>query len=94
MNKKHRETLRKILSHPASHNVEWKRIERMLIALGADVTETPAGRVKVALNGQERDFHRPHHKNLDDPNEIAALRTFLAAAGVTLDHPFVGDGST
>ena len=91
MNKKHRETLRKILSHPTSHNVEWKRIERMLAALGANLSESSSGRIKVALNGNERDFHRPHHKNLDDPNEIVALRTFLADAGVTIDHPFIGD---
>ena len=87
MNTRHRETLEKILSHPTPHNIEWRRIERLFEALGAELTEGHSGRVKIRLAGHEATFSRPHRKNLQDTNEIAALRKFLADAGVAPDHP-------
>lgn len=82
MNTHHRETLEQIFRHPTSHNIEWRRVEHLFEALGADVTEGHHGRIKVKLNDQEASFHKPHKHNLEDSNEIAGLRRFLTAAGV------------
>ena len=87
MNTRHRETLARIFSHPTPHNIEWRRIEHLLEALGAEVIEGHSGRVKIRLAGQEQTFSRPHRKNLQDTNEIAALRKFLASAGITPEQP-------
>jgi hypothetical protein len=83
MNTRHRETLERIFSHPTPHNIEWRRIEHLLEALGAEVIEGHSGRVKIRLAGQEQTFSRPHRKNLQDTNKIAALRKFLTSAGIT-----------
>jgi hypothetical protein len=86
MNTRHRETLERILSHPTPHNIEWRRIEHLFEALGAEIKEGKSGRVKIRLKGHEATFSRPHRKNLQDTNEIAEIRKFLAGAGITLDE--------
>lgn len=82
MSKKQDETLGKILQHPTSGNIEWRKIERLFESLGGEVIEGHKGRFKVRLAGKEASFSRPHKKNLSDPNEIAAIRKFLASVGI------------
>ena len=89
MSRKHDETLGKIFQHPTSRNIEWRKIERLLDSLGAEVVEGHSGRLKVRLAGKEASFSRPHKKNLSDPNEIGSLRKFLASAGI---QPAVAEG--
>jgi len=39
INKKHQSTLRRIFQDPIRSNIEWKEIEKLLIALGAEISE-------------------------------------------------------
>ena len=74
--------MQEIFGHPISGNLEWRRVESLFESLGADVSETSHGRIKVRLTGQERGFTRPHHKDVTSKDEIMEIRHFLEAAGV------------
>jgi hypothetical protein len=48
LNNHHRDTLRKLFSHPASGNLEWRQVLSLLEAVGT-VSEDHNGKVKVTL---------------------------------------------
>ena len=83
MGKKHRKTLEAIFENPARANVAWSDIEKMLAALGAELSEGSGSRVRVALGGVRAVFHRPHPKKETDKGALMSVRRFLAEAGVT-----------
>ena len=74
--------MQEIFGHPISGNIDWRKVEHLFESLGADVTETSHGRIKVLLNGQEKGFTRPHHKDIASKDEIMEIRHFLEAARV------------
>ena len=63
-------------------NIAWADIERMLIHLGAEVSEGRGSRVRVALKGVRAVFHRPHPQKETDRGAVAAVRRFLIEAGI------------
>lgn len=84
MQHKHAETLSKIFLHPIDMNIDWNKVEHLLENVGAELSETNHGALKVKLNGQEHSFHRGHHaKQIESKDEVIALRHFLESAGVT-----------
>ena len=82
LSKKHNSTLSSIFDVPVKSNIVWKDIEKMLIALGAEVTEGQGSRVRIHLNGVRAVFHRPHPKKEADKGAVVSMRRFLSAAGV------------
>ncbi|HEX4068508.1 MAG TPA: type II toxin-antitoxin system HicA family toxin [Candidatus Babeliales bacterium] len=86
MNKKHRKTLELIFKHPIQANVRWDDIEKLLIALEAEVSEGNGSRVRIALNGVRSVFHRPHPSSETDKGALVAMRKFLENAGVKNDE--------
>jgi hypothetical protein len=85
----HRDTAQAILSHPASHNIEWRDVLSLLQAVG-EVTEEHDGKVKVKLGGEVETLDRPHGKDIDE-QMVVDLRRMLGAAGVTADSRSGGD---
>lgn len=86
MQHKHRETIDKIFTHPIDMNIDWHRVEHLFEHLGAEVSESSHGNLKVQLNGHERAFPRSHHaKQVESKDEVVELRHFLEAAGITPD---------
>ena len=83
MNNKHRKTLQAIFDDPARSDIEWKAIEAMLIAAGAEISEGSGSRVRIALNGVRAVFHRPHPQKETDKGAVKSMRRFLTEAGVT-----------
>jgi hypothetical protein len=79
LNNKHRDTLERILRHPASGNVEWRQVTSLLEAVGA-TTEEDGGNLTVTLGGETEVLHRPHGKDVDEQT-IVDLRRMLARAG-------------
>ena len=75
----HRDTLRKIFQHPASHNIEWRAVVSLLEAVG---TVTVRHDQKVAVKvGTELEFlEPPAGKDVDD-QMIIDLRRMLRNAG-------------
>lgn len=83
MNKSHRKTLEAIFAHPVPGALEWRRIESLFIALGAQTVEGSGSRVRFVLNGVIGTFHRPHPAKEAKPYQVRDARTFLENVGVT-----------
>jgi hypothetical protein len=82
MNGKHRATLEAIFAEPVSGNIEWRRVEALFVALGAEIVEGSGSRVTILLHGRRADFHRPHPGKEALRYRIKAAREFLEKAGV------------
>jgi hypothetical protein len=83
MNKKHRGTLEAIFEDPVRAGIDWRDVEAMLKASGAEITEGKGSRVRIALNGVRAVFHRPHPQKETDKGAVRSLRRYLIQAGVT-----------
>ena len=83
MNSRHRKTLAAVLADPINGNLEWRRIEALLVALGCEVVEGSGSRVTFLLNGERADFHRPHPGKEALRYRVKDVRLFLQRAGVT-----------
>ena len=82
LSKKHRKTLDSIFEDPIRANVLWADIEKLLIALGAEISEGRGSRVRIYYNGVRAVFHRPHPKRETDRGALKSMRRFLIEAGV------------
>ncbi len=82
MNSGHRKTLLAIFSTPVPSALEWRRIESLLIALGAQVIEGAGSRVRFELNGVVASFHRPHPQKEAKQYQVRDAKAFLTQAGV------------
>ncbi len=82
MNKAHQRTLAAIFSHPVPTGLEWRRIEALFIALGAQSIEGSGSRVRFVLNDVIATFHRPHPAKEAKPYQVRDARTFLENSGV------------
>jgi hypothetical protein len=83
MKQKHRKTLDLIFHRPLSGSIKWVDIEKMLIALGAEVSEREGSRVAVFLFNEVRIFHRPHPTPDTDKGAVSNIRKWLESHGVT-----------
>ena len=82
MNKAHRKALEAIFMQPVPANLEWRRLEALLLALGAQAIEGSGSRVRFVLNDVVATFHRPHPAKEAKPYQVRDARTFLENAGV------------
>ena len=82
MNRKHRQTLKSVFENPVRSNVVWSDIEKLLDALGAELSEGRGSRIRIALNGVRAVFHRPHPRKEADKGAIMSMRRFLLEAGI------------
>jgi hypothetical protein len=82
MNATNKKTLKVIFEKPTLGNIEWKKIEKLFIALGASVSEGNGSRVRIRLNDRKAIFHRPHPQKDANKYVIEAVRDFLVNAGV------------
>ena len=82
MNKANRNTFEAVFSQPLPSTLEWRRIEALFIALGANTIEGSGSRVRFELNGVIATFHRPHPAKEAKPYQVRDARTFLELAGV------------
>ena len=81
LNKKQAKTLQAIFESPVRSDVAWSDIEKLLAALGADISEGRGSRVRVALGGVRAVFHRPHPQKETDKGALKSVRRFLSKAG-------------
>ena len=78
----HQKVLQAIYQDPVRSDIAWSRIENLLKALGAEISEGRGSRVRIALNGTRMVFHRPHPKKETDKGALKSVRRFLTTAGV------------
>jgi hypothetical protein len=83
LSSKHRKTLQAIFDNPVRSDVDWKRIESLLCALGGELSEGRGSRIRVALNDVRAVFHRPHPQKETDKGALNSVRRFLKEAGIT-----------
>lgn len=79
---RHRDTLRQIFQHPASHNIEWRAVMSLLEAVG-QVAIRHDGKVAVKLGSSQEFFDPPVGKDIDT-QLVVDLRRMLSMAGY---HP-------
>lgn len=84
LNSEHRDTLEKILRHPASGNIEWRQVRSLLDAVGT-VIEEHNGKLKVTLGDETEVLQPPRGKDIDK-QLIVDLRRMLTRAGFTPDQ--------
>lgn len=82
MDSRHRKTLAAIFETPERANINWREIEALFNALGAEISEGRGSRVRVALNGVRAVFHRPHPRKEANKATVKSVRRFLETAGV------------
>jgi hypothetical protein len=81
-----RRTLDAIFHHPASHNLSWMDVLRLLTHLGT-AYERADGKYSLMINGHHLIFHHPHGKHLD-ASQVADLRHYLTLSGISPDNPY------
>lgn len=77
MNSKHRKTLEAIWAEPVNGNLEWARIEVLLVALGCRCVEGPGSSVTFDWQGRKASFHRPHPGKEALRYRVKAVRELL-----------------
>jgi len=83
MSGKHQKTLQDIFATPPKSNIQWKDIERMLTALGAEITEGNGSRVRISLSGIKAVFHRPHPRKETDKGAVVSMKRFLLTTNIS-----------
>ncbi|MBF0548559.1 MAG: type II toxin-antitoxin system HicA family toxin [Candidatus Riflebacteria bacterium] len=77
MNNKQHKTLENIFSKPTKGNIEFKAIESLLIALGAEKMEGNGSRVAFILKELKWEAHRPHPEKEAKRYQVESVRSFL-----------------
>ncbi len=83
MNSKHKKTLEAIFSNPVNGNLEWARIEALLVATGCRVIEGSGSSVTFEKDGLRAYFHRPHPEKEALRYRVRLVREYLEKIGVT-----------
>lgn len=83
MNSKHSKTLVAIFAKPTPVNIEWARIESLMIAVGCKVVEGNGSRVRFVFGMHVGAFHRPHPAKEAKLYQVEDAREFLTLIGVT-----------
>ncbi len=83
MNSKHKKTLSLVFDDPVSGNIAWSRIEKLLVAAGAETVEGSGSRVRFVKGDEIETFHRPHPVKEAKRYQVLAARSFLIRIGVT-----------
>jgi hypothetical protein len=84
MNKKQRQTLKKIFERPERADINWTNVESLFLSIGAEISEGRGSRVRVALNDTRAVFHRPHPDRVTNKGAVKSVRRFLQEAGVKI----------
>ena len=80
---KYRKTLVTIFTDPVNGNVEWDKIEALLVALGCRVIEGAGSSVTFEKDGIRAYFYRPHPTRAALRYRIKDAREFLKKLGET-----------
>ena len=83
MNSKHKKTLESIFANPVNGNLEWARIEALLVAAGCRVIEGSGSSVTFEKDGLRAYFHRPHPQKEALKYHVRLAREYLEKIGVT-----------
>jgi HicA toxin of bacterial toxin-antitoxin, len=77
VNSKHKKTLEAIWAEPVNGNLEWARLEALLLGLGCQRIEGAGSSVTFDLQGRRASFHRPHPGKEALRYRVKAVRDYL-----------------
>ena len=83
MNSKQKKTLESIFASPVNGNLEWDRIEALLVAAGCRVIEGSGSSVTFEKDGLRAYFHRPHPQKEALKYRVRLAREYLEKIGMT-----------
>ena len=83
LNKKHQRTLAAIFSTQVPATLQWRRIEALFMALGAQKEEGRGSSVTFKLKEEQTTFHRPHPRKEAKRYHVRDARDFLKKVGIT-----------
>jgi hypothetical protein len=83
MNSKHKKTLEAIFANPVNGNLEWARMEALLVSVGCRVIEGSGSSVTPEKDGLRAYFHRPHPEKEALRYRVRLVREYLDKIGVT-----------
>jgi hypothetical protein len=82
MNATHKKTLSAILTTPTTARLEWRKVEALLVCLGAQIIEGNGSRVRFELGGVVATFHRPPPNKEAKPYQVRDAKEFLIQLGI------------
>ncbi len=82
LNSKQRKTLQAIFDRPTRANIRWDDIEKLLLALGAEIDEKSGSAIRITLHGNKQFVHRPHPQKEAKRYVVDDIRTFLEELGI------------
>ncbi len=77
MNSKQRKTLEAIFEKPTRKNILWSDIEKLFLALGAEIANQGGSVVTIKMNEKPYTFHRPHPEKEAKAYCVNKVREFL-----------------
>lgn len=80
LGKNHADTLAQIFAQPASHNIRWEDVVKLVTAAGS-VDQRHDGRFKFTIGTQAQIFDRPRNKDIDI-EMLEDLRHMFRSAGM------------
>ena len=83
MKTKDKKTLATIFTNPVNGNMEWSKIEALLVSLGCKVIEGSGSSVTFEKNSIKEFFHRPHPAKEALIYRVKTVRSFLIQLGIT-----------
>ncbi|MFB1487514.1 MULTISPECIES: type II toxin-antitoxin system HicA family toxin [unclassified Thiocapsa] len=83
MNSRHRKTREAIFTEPVNGNLEWSRIEALLVAVGCLVIEGSGSGVTFEKVGRKANFHRPDPRKEALKYRVKQVREYLTQLGMT-----------
>jgi hypothetical protein len=82
VNKKQKKTLASVFTTPTLAGIKFGDIEKLLIALGAEIYEGRGSRVAfIFSSGLKWEEHRPHPQKEAKKYQVESLRRFLTLLG-------------
>jgi predicted RNA binding protein YcfA (HicA-like mRNA interferase family) len=82
LNSNQQDTLRQIYANPVPVNLEWRKVESLLLSIGCQVVEGRGSRVRFEKDGKVATFHRPHPAKEAKPYQVRDVREYLELLGV------------
>ena len=82
LNSNQHDTLRQLFANPVPVNLEWRKIESLLLAIGCRAVEGRGSRLRFERDGTVATFHRPHPAKEAKPYQVKDARAYLELLGV------------
>lgn len=82
MNNKQLKTLKAIFETPTRKNIAWDDIEKLFVALDAEIANQGGSVLTVKIKEEMQTFHRPHPQKEAKHWAVKKARKFLLKVGV------------